>query len=386
MKKNKILFFILALFVVSNSVNAQIEKEIRAYVDSLELSVNNGRKMLWQKIQERDFQKVAEIYDYLTFQTNINNCCAFTYNEDLLIASIIKDWSKLLEHFANFSEVTRTLLCYQIRDNIFRFLYDEVNESAIQLLEISKNDNNLTYTDKEVLELYFYLVGNGQDATFDKKKREFKKKNPNSIYNDFVNNYLPAPSPKIGLNFGMGATEIFPTRNLNNYFSPATVFNVTLDIYADKFFFSLQADGGQMKLFTPLSSELTGYEESFEKNYNFRYSNVGGLFGYIVARNEQIRFAPYVYLGGIYLMSNLYKSDEKDLEFKFFDSFFAGPGLRTDVKLIAFNLKDRYMTMTSSLALRLDVGYNFPAKFHYFPAKGDVFYTRLALVWIIGDF
>ena len=61
----KILLLSLFLFVSLNITIAQIENEIRAYVDSTELIVNNGRKLLVQQLDNENYIKVKEIYNFL---------------------------------------------------------------------------------------------------------------------------------------------------------------------------------------------------------------------------------------------------------------------------------------------------------------------------------
>jgi len=114
MKKQHLILSILILFLALNSVNAQIENEIRSYTDSIELLVTNGRKLIMQHIQTNDLKKVAEIYDYLVLITEEKNCRAFTYNEDIFIASIMYDWNGFFNHAAHMSETKKVSLCYQI--------------------------------------------------------------------------------------------------------------------------------------------------------------------------------------------------------------------------------------------------------------------------------
>ena len=80
----KILLLSLFLFVSLNITIAQIENEIRAYVDSTELIVNNGRKLLVQQLDNENYIKVKEIYNFLNNKTINSNYKAFTYNEKWL--------------------------------------------------------------------------------------------------------------------------------------------------------------------------------------------------------------------------------------------------------------------------------------------------------------
>ena len=53
--KNKLLFAIFILLF--NFANAQIGNEIKTYVDSTELIINNGRKMLVNTLSVKNIEK-----------------------------------------------------------------------------------------------------------------------------------------------------------------------------------------------------------------------------------------------------------------------------------------------------------------------------------------
>jgi len=72
-------------------VEAQIEDEIKAYVDTTEQIVVNGRKLMIKSVQENDFEKIADIYDYLVRTKSTNNCDIFSYAEDVFTYLLIGD-------------------------------------------------------------------------------------------------------------------------------------------------------------------------------------------------------------------------------------------------------------------------------------------------------
>ncbi len=389
MKKSKSYIVVLLFCFAALDANAQIGNEIKAYVDSSEMIINNGRRLLLQSVQTKDYRKMAEIYNYLKVESSLNNCIPFSYNEDLHITSLTGSWDEFLIKAENFSVDAKETLCYPIHDQVGTFLYKEVYGNAGKLLENALS-NQSDSEKRDLLELYFYIVENGQNETFDTKVKNFKKNYPKSRYSDFLNYYLPQPEQKLAMTFGMGASGIFPTGKLGQHFDPNGLFALSMDFYVNNFFGGLQLDGGgRLKLNAPLLRSVTGYPQNFLKGDYFSYMNVGLLGGYIVARNNILQFSPFVYLGGTSLTSNLYKnSEDDDLEFRIFDSFFIGPGLRTEFKIWEFDMKDRYMNMSmpGCIALRLDVGYSIPVHYEYTAAKGNILYTRLALTWWIGNF
>ena len=405
MKKRNLLLSAFMLFTALNTVKAQIDMEemIKSFVDTTELLVNNGRRMILHNVRTGDFEKVAEIYEFLNERTSAYNCDVFTRDEIMHITILTNNWNEFLTRAEHFSNMTRrNPICYQPREfSLSETLRLAVRGNASQLFEdVLMAD--LTLEDKELLEIYLYFIGNNSraDEAYSEKLRNFKKNYPQSRYNNFIRQHLPIeqrrqPSkrqqpfefPRLAFTFGVGATGIFPTGNLNSYFAPAPATAISMDLYISNFFLGLQVNGGfSMKLQTPLLSDATGYNQNFQKDERFSYKDIGVPVGYIVAQNRWLQFAPYINFGGTILESNLYTSQDNDLEFKIFDSFVIGPGLRTEIKLFGFRMKDKMIDIPASINLRFDVGYNIPVKYEFPPAKGNVFYTRMALVWWMGKF
>ncbi|MDR1764474.1 MAG: hypothetical protein LBR64_11105 [Dysgonamonadaceae bacterium] len=379
-----ISFAAIMLFFAPAALNAQIENEIKSFVDSTEMMVINGRKMLTRHIQEGDYNKIAEIYDYLTGLTSEDDCEAFSYNEKMLIDLLLGDWNGFLTKAEHLTD-KKLPMCYYTHDHVASALYDKV-KSEYAILAVETQNSNLSDEDKALLDLFLYAVENDNNQEYEAKLKDFKKKYPQTLYKDFVRYYLPQPEFSAAIPISLGAAEIFPTGNLGAYFKPATGFSIAIDYYVNKVFVGFQVTGGKMKLRTDLLSDKTGYPVDFYANDKFSYYDGGLLAGYNILKTKSLHIAPYIYLGGSSLMSDLYeKSEDDDLEYHIFDSFFFGPGLRSEWKIVDFGKENTSMGRAGNyLSLRFDAGYNFPVKFDFKPARGGVFYTRLSLVWWIG--
>lgn len=64
----------IGLFLLSFQLNAQIEKEIKTYVDSTEILFVNGRKLLLEEIQLFNYPKATEIFNFLEKNADSKNC------------------------------------------------------------------------------------------------------------------------------------------------------------------------------------------------------------------------------------------------------------------------------------------------------------------------
>jgi hypothetical protein len=381
-----ILFLII--LISTCGINAQIENEIKSYVDSTEIMINNGRRLLLQKIQEKEYGKAAEIFNYLKDKSSMNKCQAFSFNEELYISCLISDWANFLNRAEQFGQVQDEKNCYPDKFKINELLYKEVAANADKLLENARKDE-LSQEDDALLDMYFYLLSKGsRDEIYDRKINSFKKQFSQSRYANFVKNYLPEPEVRAGLTYAMGATEIFPTGNMKQYFDAGTAFSFSMDFCLNKLYLSLFFNVGNLnikKSFTPITSD---YIYHFYPEDKFSYFDGGLACGYLL-RGKYVHFSPFLSIGGSTLESMLFKDpDDDDKEFKIYDSFIFGPGIHTEFKLHEFKINNTnyYGSPFGYLSLRLDGGYNIITSTKYDPAKGNSFYAKATLVFGIGKF
>jgi hypothetical protein len=73
----KILSIVVGIMFLNSSLFSQIENEITSFVDSTEITINNGRRLLVSKVQAGEKEKVLEIYNYLSQKTIGKSCAAF---------------------------------------------------------------------------------------------------------------------------------------------------------------------------------------------------------------------------------------------------------------------------------------------------------------------
>jgi len=386
-RRREIMAILTILFLSPVALNAQIENEIKSFVDSTELMVINGRKLMIKHTQEKDYNKIAEAYYYLNNLTSGNDCDVFTYAEDLFVDILTGDWIAFLSKAENYSDEITKPMCYQVKDQLGTFLFNQIKAEWEILIE-ETNNTDLSDEEKSLFEAVIYLIGNTQDEEFDAKIKDFEKKYPQSKYNNFVKQYLPQPYKLFSIPFGLGATQVFPTGKLGAFFKQTTDFSLSMDFYFTKWFGGLQLTGGNMGLRGDLLSDKTEYSEDFYAGDKFSYTDVGVTLGYNILKSKNIHIAPYLYLGGTTLMSNLFEgSKDDDLEFQVINSFFVGSGLRFEWKILDFGKGNNYTDIPdNSLALRFDAGYNYPVTFKFTPARGGVFYTRLSLIYWIGTF
>jgi len=373
---------IIGLFFLSFQLNAQIEKEIKTYVDSMEILLTNGRKLLLEEVQLFNYPKATEIFNFLEKNADSKNCNAFNYTEKLYISMLISNWDYFFDEVIIIKN-ERNSYCYLFRDNVERDLYNEVIKNSDRI-ESQVQKGEFSPEQKDLFDIYFrVLKNNGKDEQYDQQIKNFKKIYPQSQYKDFVINYLPAPSIKAAVTFSFGAAGFFPQRNLGRNFDVNPGGLMSIDFNVNKLYFSLFMDGGAAKLKTPFRAEKDSYPYSFYKGDKFSNFNGGLEGGYFVYRGEKVHFLPFLTIGGGNLKSNLFEDNDKEkLEYDIYNSFIYGAGLNTEFKII--NVNDG-LSM-GYLSLKFDVGYNIIAHYNYAPFKGNMLYAKLSLNLGLGTF
>lgn len=388
-KKITILCLIL---LASIQADAQIENEIRSYVDSTEIIVNNGKRLLLDEIRLFNYGKVAEIYSLLNKKTEPNKCTAFTYNEHLFIALFTSDWNTFLNK-AEGIKTDRNFLCYQNSQSIQRELYEEFMKYNDVLLR-KMQTADLNQEDADLFDLYFETMTNGREnkSIYEAKLKSFKKKYPTSRYDDFLKIYLPSPELHISMAFSFGVATAFPQGNLKENFSLGAVgpsMDMTFD--REKWYFGLSVYSSYMKSqsdFSATSDKNELYE--FHQGDKFDFTQVGFRGGYYLLKTKHFGLAPYLELGNASLRSDIYTdAQDNNKEMNMFSSFYLGPGFHSELKLFSFkgsNPNNWNANPPSYLSLRLDAGYSIITNQKHDILKGNVFYTTLKLAWAIGDF
>ncbi|MDD3079406.1 MAG: hypothetical protein PHH37_09930 [Paludibacter sp.] len=168
MKSLRQILLIAFLFLISQTYAQEIQNEIKSYVDSSELLVNNGRKLLLSSLQKKDYKKAKEIYTYLNSETATKGCVAFNYTENLNITCLLTDWDIFFDIVEEIDSAGYVSLCYPKSFEISHQLYNEVEQNADSILD--KASTELPDEKYNLLEIYLYIVKNGyKNETYGKK-------------------------------------------------------------------------------------------------------------------------------------------------------------------------------------------------------------------------
>lgn len=399
--KKKLVLAILFASAFSITTTAQIENEIKNYVDSTEILLNNGRKFLAKSIREGKIQKSQEVFHYLMMKGEERNCSSFSFKEQLLLNIVFNNWDEALTQMANYNE-DRDFLCYRNPEPIEEAIYAEFRRKTPSIDKISEN-LSFASEDIDVLKLLIHILefGSKNDA-YDVMIQSFRKKYPNSKYNNFVINYLPAARTKVSMSFSIGPKFGMFTGNISEYFKSNTGIAVSMDFCISKVYVSMYLEGGGMKLMKPLTlTQSNGDTYNFKVGDRFNRFDVGFKTGYYVVRNNKFHIAPYAtLLAGGYMESNLYEFESNNnQEFEVYNSFTPGLGVNFEFKLGSIKSKPypnpmlsymmfSPMVVDSYFSLKLDAGVTSIPKYYESGrlANGMLSYITLGVVWGIGEF
>ncbi|PLX18019.1 MAG: hypothetical protein C0599_12795 [Salinivirgaceae bacterium] len=150
------LIIIISCILIVNTLSAQIESEIKTFVDTTEVYINNGRAIIAKSLIKNDIDKVEKVYKFLKGITEQSSLPSFYYREELAINFLIKDWEQLSTLLMNYSR-DNDYKNYALKNWLLRDLnreivekYDEIY-TALEEAQIDKED-------KAFLMLLLYIV------------------------------------------------------------------------------------------------------------------------------------------------------------------------------------------------------------------------------------
>ncbi|MDD3196469.1 MAG: hypothetical protein PHU68_11840, partial [Paludibacter sp.] len=213
--KTRLLSLVFAVLCFSLPVQSQILNEIRSFVDSTEIILDNGRKMLYQNLAAGDYEKAAEVYQFLKTEAAGNHCFALNYNEDLYINLLLNNWEDWLDNAANYNDIIKLSACYNYSENYVERLYS-LTIKNLDTIEAGLTGKDFQGDEWNLIRLYLYLLKNKvDDGLYKTHYKTFLKNYPNSVYTGFVKGYFLKPPTKVAFAISVGPTFMMPQGNLS---------------------------------------------------------------------------------------------------------------------------------------------------------------------------
>lgn len=380
------LITILIIVIFPFHLYSQIEDEIRAFVDTSEVIVQQGRRLMLKELNNDNLVKTREIYDYLTKLTKDGPYAAFYYNEDLFINILTNDWESVNKLMLDID--FRNQMVYPGSGDLVQKLTAMISQNS-QSVTLSCESSTIDEQPKMlIMALLTYLESEEGDEEYNALLSAYKKKYPNHRYESFERKIMPSKSIKASWGITLGSGMVFPTGDLGMDFSQNVSYNFGMDVNIQKVYSSLYIHGASLQLQRPFNV-VSDYDTlSFSLNEDFEYFEGGLKGGYFLVRSNRFHLSPYVSLLASSLESTKYSDPEDDdLEYEIFNSFAYGAGLHTEFKIYEFGKNNHYYNNPDTyISIKLDAGYNKIAKFKDKTSIGDFPYFNLAFVLGMGKF
>ncbi len=373
----------LILLILTPALNGQIENEIRAYIDSTQLMVTNGHKMLEACIHEGDLNKAAEIYDYLTRFTHDKTRKAFSYREEVWLNTLFGRWESLADLLERYSDLS-SRLTFSYYSAILPSISNQMREHE-QSLRSGYMNSGLDAESLDLFDMLFHLIlEGGRNVEYNTLFNSFRKSYPESRYREAIKRYFPDRYIRVAMGFSIGSGVLLPQGALGQNTGDGIAGMMSLDLPIGRVYASLYFQSGSLKLKEPY--DVIDSEEilTFMPDEKFQYLDGGVRAGFLAVRNSRLQVAPFITIGGASLESKRYGPSENDKEFKALSSFIYGPGLHTEVRLTGF---DPYRTGgLTYVSLKLEGGLNIVAKSHHEHFRGNMAWINAALLFGLGEF
>jgi hypothetical protein len=268
------------------------------------------------------------------------------------------------------------------------------------------HSQKLNAENKALIEILLHIQQYGPyNDNYDLLIKKFRKNFPNTQYSKYTKKYLPEPNHGGSLSISIGPKFSNYFGNFNDYFKNSTAFSFSIDFCLPSVYASLSIEESAIELKKPISLTNKWNEtHNFEKGNSFEISEIGLKTGIYLVRSKNIHIAPYcTLLARAYMNSDLYNSTynnnnnsnsnvSPNKEFYIFESFTLGGGVHLEQRIWTFNNKNYNQYYPNNniiggyISLKLDFGYSAIPKYIYTPAKGDMAYASIGLVWGLGNF
>lgn len=394
--KKAIFLSILVIVLITLSAKAQIiEGKLSSNVDSTQILVLKGRKMIIDQLNEKEYSTIREISHYLEDKTLDKENTPFDYTEYLYLNLLLEDWDALTDYMRDYME-SEHIVPYLVNDQLKPLLIDRVVTLSDTLLIKSQNAD-MDEDSKSVINLFIHLIKNDTpDPKYYSLLNAHNKKFNNSVYKDFITSYLPAPQVKQAYSFSIGSGMVFPLGKLAESFSQRASFYASMDINYKSFFGAFYAQAAGLKLEVPFTLTIEDEETDYLKGDIFNYQDFGVKGGYFLVRSNRFHLGPYATLDCILLKTTDYDfwerlsqkvEDDENWEYKIINSFCFGGGMHTELKIYESHRKNKRPGFTDRyISVKADAGYNYITDHDIQLFKGNTWYYTIALVFGEGIF
>jgi hypothetical protein len=382
----KLIIIIVCVFIVS-ALSAQIEEEIKTFVDTTEIYINNGRAIIAKSLIKNDLDKVEQTYKFLKGITDQSSLPSFYYREEIAINFLIKDWEQL-----------STLLVSYSRDYDYNnyglkaWLGRDLNKKIVEHYDSISSDLEKALIDEETklfLKLLLYLAKEDvSDELYREKYNEFKKKYTETKYREAFDCFVYQPFGPASLSLFLGPSYGFPESGKR--FGNMMGVYAGIDININRTYFSLYFVDAYMLSTGNYTIEKDGETYNIEKGDEFNFVQAGLAVGYFYVRRKWFNLSNYINFSSVQISTDEFNPNktrtQDDLSIT--TTMGLGLGLHSEVRLFDIKPKNRkygYNFQNSHVNLKVDFEYTYPIQTAIPSMEEKFFLAKIGLVWSWGE-
>ncbi len=310
--KNAILCLLMFAFAINTVAQTDsIKNQILNYQNNETELISKARRMLIDRLETNDYQKVKEIKDYLKQEVDNQNYLALYTPEYWFILYWTQEFNELLDNIKQtgyqIDAKETSNMNKQMRpseDDLFIRLKDKSGKDK-HILDLIIENASLTEEEKEFLQLHlsYCLLGSKyhiiNQEILNNQSEKFLLKYPSSPYNPFIKKVI-IYKEKVS-DFGWGYDLALGYGNFEGgiaeSFSEYFVLGMSFDFVYNNFDLNLGFSIGSSQLKKDIEYESVIWSK--EKKGDVIVPMVS--LGYTVLSKKRINFTPFVGVSGIYI-------------------------------------------------------------------------------------
>ncbi len=361
-----IVFFLNSHFVFSQVQYDEIENEIQSYQDTDIAVISKSRKMIKEKIELNDNEKISAIYTFVNNKFDSTQYIAFEDEEQWLILMWLKDFAQVLDVIKIYNPKTDDFLSKKILPPI-----DFLNEKLKFEVDDKKDEicDAIKLSELELFEKQFLLIFLEYIILSDDEKKSFQENInvmatnylnnfPNSYLENYVRKYirfiykLSNFAGSFNFNFGYHQYQ----GNLGEFFSDILFFGIVYELQYKKFMIGIR---GAMGYSSNVKKEFD-YNGHWERDLPLIVFEPEMMVGFEIIDLSKFKILPYCGVGFMDIASPEKIAEEpgNDVEMTYVMTY--NVGLNIDLKFKPITFYSQYRRETGYTNIRIRMGVSYP--------------------------
>jgi len=281
----------------------QLRSQIVNYQDSTQKLIENSRLMISKELDDRNYEKVADILNLLNEEVDYEKHVALTGFENILIPIIIGSYENTLIVASKWDSISNqeNYSYLRVRDNLTGDLL-RIAKRDREDIERAIKSSFLDQEQKDLVTLLFHSLisidetNQIEQETLNSRVEDFLSTHPETVYASFVKKVIREKYVLddwgYGMFFGAGWGDF--QGGFSEFVSINAPVYISLEAYYRRYVlgFRIQGGGGEVQ-------QACEYKGVWPNDLSVNPLYFGATLGYSAIDHKIIRLQPYLELGGI---------------------------------------------------------------------------------------